>query len=323
MQKNHRRAGFSVLEVLCVMGCITAAIAMLGGTTWHVQSSMQLRNSATEFLQTIKTARQYAVQHRCRTRVALRAGLFSENPEIAAKAEQRTYRIRAFVIPSSQVGDSGRWVPVTTQRSGSGKKNNADAMAEWARMETAPRSESLVGRWIKCELDPHTRSVPDVVSVTSPLFERFRADEPDVFFEENFYSPETTWTRDVTDPYETANCFSAYPSDYWLTPTDEGAVLLTGTLPENEQCLDPITDSIVQASQFWPGSVEFIRGQNDSAMEELPGIEFQPDGSLACQWSSEIEIAFAYQNRPQTQYHVIIDVATGHARIAETAPVKE
>jgi type II secretory pathway pseudopilin PulG len=312
MRTPKRNRGFSLTETLCVIGCIAAALAMLGGTTWHVQSSMQLRNSAAEFLQTVKTARQYAVDHRCRTRIAFRAGLFREDETTAANDALRTYRIHAFIVPSSTPGDAGRWVRL-------GGADTKEAHAEWARVELTPRSESLVGRWLVCDLDPKARRVADVVKVTSPLFERFRGDEPDKFFAENFYTPETTWAFDKCDPHEPKNCFSVFPENYRSTPAGAGPVLLTGALPAKEECLDPMTGVAVSASTFWPGDVRFIRGASADGSEELPGIEFQPDGSLACVWTRELAFSFAYANRPQTNYVVLIDTATGLARIEQPA----
>lgn len=306
-----------MVETLCVVGCIAVGLAVMGGSTWHVQSSMELRNTTSEFLQTVKTARQFAVSQRCRTRVVFRSGLHTQDEAIPASEESRSYRIHAFVIPSTAPGDAGRWVPV------SGKEGNSTAAtsAEWARIELSPRSESMVGRWVTCSIDPSIRKVPETVKITSKLFERFKADDREVFFSENFYTPETTWTRDVVDPHSPENCFSVFPFDYRSSPIDLGPVVLTGELPDNEECLDPVTNEIVKASTFWPGHARYIRGMDPEKMEELPAVEFQPDGSLACVWTRELEFSFAYEKRPQGNFVVLINAATGLARM-EQAQVK-
>jgi hypothetical protein len=172
----------------------------------------------------------------------------------------------------------------------------------------------LIGRWLPCELDPHHRRVSDAVKISTPLFERFVSDERDVFFAENFHTPETTWLLDVADPHEPGNCFSVFPEDYQLTPVAADPLLFAGKLPKDEKCLDPITGEVVEASTFWSGETQFIRSVNGQ-MEELPGIEFRPDGSLACIWTRELEVRFAFASRSHQDYVVLIDTATGFARI--------
>lgn len=309
MRAPSNQRGFSLLETLCVVGCISVAIGLIGGSTWHVQSSMALRNSAAEFLQTVKTARQYAIDHQCRTRVAFRAGVYSDDATLRAKSEERTYRIHSFLIPSSAPGDAGRWVAVTNEAK--------PQQTEWARVELVPRSTSMVGRWTVCELDPKAKQISDVIKVTSPLFDHFRDDEPDQFFADNFFTPETTWTETGADPYQPRNCLSVYPDDYRRTPTDLGPFVLTGELPEKEKCFDPFSGETVQATQFWPGTVRFIGGANKEGTAELPGVEFGPDGSLACAWTPQLEFTFAYEKQPKTNFVVVIDTATGLARIAD------
>jgi hypothetical protein len=304
-----KQRGFNVLELLCVMGCVTIVLGMLGGTTWHVQSSMALRNTAADFLQAVKTARQYAVDHRCRTRIAFREGIFSDDPAVQAIDEERTYRIHAFIIPSSAPGDAGKWVEV-------GGKLTAH-LTEWARVELIPRSESLVGRWLVCELDPKPRQIPDVVKISSLLFDHFNDDERDQFFADNFYTPETVWGPKGVDLYEFENCLSVFPRNYRCTPTDQGPVLLNGELPEKERCTDPFSGESVEAGTFWPGVVQFIRGMDDNAAKELPGIEFKSDGSLASTWTTQLEFSFACAQRKRSEYVVVIDAATGMARIAD------
>jgi hypothetical protein len=308
MQMLRAKQGFSQIETLCVIGLIASVLALLGGANWHVQSSMQVRNTATAFLQAVKTARQYAIDHRCRTRVVFRAGLFGDDPIIATDAKQRTYRIFAFVVPTSAPGDSGQWVAVPGAQD--------DAHREWTRVELTPRSRGLVGRWLPCDLDPLERIVPDAVKVSSPLFERFDSDEPDPFYRENFHTPDSVWMLNVADPHEPAHCFSVYPEDYWMSPTAPGFVLLTGELPDRETCLDPLSGEMVKASSFWPGHTQFIGGES-GAMDDLPGIEFQPDGSLPCVWTRELRVSFAFHDRPQLDYAVLIDTATGLSRLEQ------
>lgn len=309
----RKSLGFSLTELLCVMGCVAVAAGILGGTTWHVQSSMKLRNTAEEFLQTVKSARHYAVTHRCRTRLAFRAGLFSHEAGVATDERQRTYRIHAFIDPTSNEKSMARWVEL----GGASMATSANSSREWAPMKTLPRSESLVGRWLVCDQEPIAHLVPDVVKVSSPLFEQFAVAEREVFFRQNFYAPETFWGQKQTEHYAPLNCFSGFPDDFWKTPVDAGPVLLTDRLPEDERCVDPRSGGTVAASQFWPGTVNFIRGVHSSRYEELPGIEFQPDGSLACMWTRELEFRFAPANRSAVHYVVLINSGTGLARIKQ------
>lgn len=299
-------------ETLSVVAILALAVGLAGGSVWHVLHSLQLRNSASEFLQVVKTARQYAVDHHCRTRVVFREGVWDPKKQNTKKEEERSYRTFAFVVPRSTAGDAGRWMPATANL------EDDSAKMEWGRMEYASRSESLVGRWLVCDGDQQMRFVPETLLVTSPLFERFRAgEENEEFFRDNFHTPESTWTATGADPHEATNCLSAYPANYWRTPIDAGPLLLTGELPADERCFDPVSGETVPATQFWPGTMSFIRGSIASRTEELPGIEFHPDGSLACQWTDQLEFRFVVASRPQTEYIVAIDASTGRARLLD------
>lgn len=308
---HRRHRAFSLAETLSVVAILAFAVAIAGGSTWQTLNALQLRNSAGEFLQVVKNARRFAIDHRCRTRIAFREGLW--DPELAGRPteEQRSYRTFAFVVPGSATGASGRWIALNDS------ENAPGPLTEWARVESAPRSESLVGRWILCDLDPKPRHVPDVLRITSPLFERFVNDGREQFFRENFHTPETVWMEDGADPHEPANCLSAFPADYVRTPVDNGPLVITDKLPEDERCHDPATGGTIEAAKFWPGVVHFIRGSRASKSAELPALEFQPDGSLACTWAEEIEVRFAYTARPQTSYAVLIESATGRARLLD------
>lgn len=312
MRRSRHTRAFSLLELVCVVGIVAVAAGVLGGATWHVQSSMQLRVAAEEFVQSVKTARRYALDHQCRTRLAFRGSIFDGAPE----EEETSYRLLAFVVPSAAPGDAGRWVAVSSATATS----LPEARTEWARVELSPRSESLVGRWMACDLDPKPRKLPDAVTMTSAVFERFQANKHALFFAENFFTPESFWTSNVVHPHEPKNCLSIYPENYHLTPIDQGPVLIHAPLPESERCTDPMTGNSVAASLFWPGSVHFIRGVDASKLRELPALEFQPDGGLACTWTREIEVRFAFADRPQPSYRVAIDVVTGQTRIVEDLP---
>jgi len=312
MRLLPNRRAFTMPETLSVVAILALAVGLAGGSAWHVLHSLQLRNSASEFLQAVKNARQYAIDHHCRTRVVFREGVWDPAKKNTTVEEERSYRTFAFIVPRSTMGDTGRWVAVTADI------EDEDAKKEWARMELAPRSESMVGRWLVCEGDQQMRLVPNTLLVTSSLFERFnQGGEHDEFFRDNFHTPESAWAVRGADPHEFRNSLSAYPSDYWRTPIDAGPVLFSGEIPSDERCEDPVSGAIVPAAQFWPGTVSFIRGAQASKTEELPGIEFRPDGSLACQWTEQVEFRFAAASRPQTEYVVAIDAATGRVRLLD------
>jgi prepilin-type N-terminal cleavage/methylation domain-containing protein len=311
--KATRPAGFSLLELLAVIGLIAVAAGLFGGTTWHVLSAMQLRSQAGELVQTLQNARRYAIDHACRTRVTFRRGLYA--PEDDASGQERSYQLHAFIVPTAATGAQARWVPLVWPA----REKKQTLPAEWVRRAAAPRSPGLVGRWLVCDLQPKAKQLDAGLLLTSPLFQRFKTEARAEFFAANFFQPENVWGETSTDPHAAANCFAAFPEDYVRTPVDLGPVLLTGPLPEDEKCLDPQTGDSVQAAQFWPGTVSFIRGHGKSQSEELPGVEFAPDGSLVCTWTREVTFRLAQIDRPHPSYSIVIDTATGRARLLEEA----
>lgn len=290
------------------MSCLALVMGMLGGATWHVQSSMQLRTSAVEFVQAAKAARRYAIDHRCRTRIVFRSGLILGDASKPVAPEERSYRVLAFVVPTSRSADAAQWIQTG---------QNGREASEFVRTELSPRSQSLVGRWMMCDAEPVSHSVSDAIRIASPLFDQFVKDGADEYFAENFYCPETVWNEDCLDPHEPANCYSIYPEDYHLSPVDRLPLLVRAELPESETCKDPLSGRVVPAAQFWPGEVEFIGGADPEGARALPGIEFQPDGSLSSRSAEEVAVSFSYLQRPQTAYTVLIDPVTGLARIDE------
>jgi hypothetical protein len=303
LPSKHSRGGYSLIEILCVLGCVAVAAGLLGGASWHVHSSMEIRNTALDFLQT--------VEKRCRVRITFQKGPMALGAAASLPAEEFGYRVHAFIVPSASE-TAARWVAMGPDSN----ETDGGVRGEWIRVDQRPRSASLVGRWVRSDLDPHLHRVPDSIAVSSPILTRFHEQKRDAFFTENYHAPETTWRVHATDLYESANCYSFFPLNYWLTPMDEGAVLLSGKLPESEHCVNPANGTFVPASTFWPGSQSFIRGVDEEKLQELPGIEFRPDGSLAATWSATMEVSFAKANQPQQRFIVRIEQATGAARIA-------
>jgi hypothetical protein len=311
----HRRQskGFSFVEVLTVVGIAATALALTGGISWHLLASMQLRTTATELLETLKSARRYAIDQRCRTRVAFRPGLYSSDPAVRAANPERSYRMHVFTIPGTRRAEGPRWMPVNSPLD----EGKSPTEIPWTQLHSAPRSESLVGRWLVSDSARRRHIVPDAVDVLSPMFDQFQQDGAAAFFKANYFTPDSVWIAHAWDAASPENCYSHFPKDYHLTPADDGPVVIEGVLPEDEKCWDPKTRRMVSAQSLWSGEMMYVRGFKDTDLQELPGVEFLPDGSLAAAWTREIEFRVQPEGRMHPYYLVVIDTATGLARLVE------
>ncbi len=292
-------AGFSLVEVMAVIGVMGFIAASLAGAFNHLASRQQAKDAAVQFQAIVREASSLARREKAPVRITFilpeaAAALKSAGVKTEGNQPLPGCRILVFRVPS-------RNLPQTALLASGG--TGLEELMPVARM---PRFPSLVGDWAASPERPHWVRWDKKVRLDGELADAFKNNGVTRDFQ---YQPDRTWgtRRDVAtneDP------FSVYPGHFSLSPYQVMRVLKTGPLPDSGS-LEIGGGRSVSVEDVWADQKlphwEWLEGSPSAPGADrvaLPSLDFLPDGGLANREKDELEFRFSNDGSTTEQWIV-------------------
>lgn len=305
--------GASLIELLATLAVMAGAMSLGMGALDGWTDRQRPREVAEDFVRQLKEAREYARRNGVRVRLAyspprdpLQQPLLDD-----ALPPANAFALFRFVVPEPAGGEIP-WARPTAAL------ERDDALVEPGMLSARALPAGFVGCWMPHPDRPLWTELGDSIRIEAEMLDRFTQQEFAEYAAENFYAPATVWDGAATRESDGLSNRSVFPANYAKTPYPGSVPLIAAPLPQSETVYDYVTGGFSPARTVW-GKGSFpqfaVRAKHGAVDRKLPGIEFAPDGSLACGWTDELRLRFRPAARATPAYEIAIAAETGLARL--------
>ncbi|MFT5496531.1 MAG: prepilin-type N-terminal cleavage/methylation domain-containing protein [Kiritimatiellia bacterium] len=349
----QRPTGFSLLELLVVIAIATILLSLSAGTYKQTTRRMEIQGEAEALASLLRSARQYAMDHRVRTRVVFADQELEEFSKGVLSGE-RSYAAYALYIPALPNGGTEFLSFKYGDVRSSGK-----FLPEFASMPFNSVPSGFVAQWRPMPGEEEWRTPPPRVGIqafgwpeaslktgyANPDFfqqsiakkaKRLPRQSRDRWLSDYYFNPAKFWDHTSTRYYYPNTPFARYPQNYFQTPFPLAYPLTKSRLMPEEPSviINPNNNNPFTYAEMWTGNQDYAYftgvethlkdfrklGQvedldsPDRRFFNLPGIEFSNNGLPTFTWADHIVIRVRSQRNSRHTVDIVIDRRTGIAK---------
>lgn len=337
------RRGFTLIELLLVISLMGIIMTLVVPSYLQFLERAEVRREAETFVQSLRTARQIAMDRNQRVRL-----VFADRELASAATDldlvpKRSFTTYTFDVPALPQGGS-QFMPFSF-----GSKQEK-RLPEFAQMAFVSVPSGFVGQWIplaeaegwttfseEVEMKPGTNNPSFFNQPVATELPTITGQNRAIWDGPFYFTPDTIWDYTSAESYLPSSPMGRYPQNYHQTPypqsysrsatedmpvepsriysSSQSRYMRYDELWNSNQPLNYFNDIVSHVGDFKETGVVEDRGTANRRFFDLHGIEFNPRGE--CTWSGGASLSFRFQpdNNTYPWFDVVVDEITGLARI--------
>lgn len=305
-----RDGGFTLVEILVVVAILSVLVGGLAQALNGLAVRNRVHPAAIEFAAAVREARSTALRENALVRLAF------VTPAMASRSPSKDitagYGLFIFKVPAHELSGSVLLQPTLEIESDSG-------LREFVPTARVPITRSLLGAWQGLDGYEHWSHWTEEISVSGNVADAYAGLGFAQAQEAHLWQPSSFWTDGYSADAVGDSVYSVYveyPRSFSRTPWVKRARLVNETPRTNETVLVAGLGQVSSRDLWGAGKVsQWSDPDAQDGGQELPAMDFTPEGRLAGEGTGIVEFRFAAPEGKPPVYVVKINEANGEVWI--------